>query len=256
MENAPANEDYSMHNLFLPKVRFDFDDDPDPHKRMKKNMKKAYKMLKPARKLLMPWLPKYNDEGLCCVTGVDLRMLGAEAFDKPLLDPNTLQRMDDRTLLTEFFKDPITKAPRLFTAYSNVDSGVPLRSSYCPDLLQVYWLYSQWKHNSQMEMQGTSSSFLRSRKITMKPMQKKNGMQNRPKLVDELEPFFLKCKQYEGMGVQIGEYHNDETGEVDLVTITLDVRTMRRQANTYASTQAEVFSPQTNSVDTTGEAAL
>ena len=58
------------------------------------------------------------------------------------------------------------------------------------------------------------------------------------------------------MGVQIGEYHNDETGEVDLVTITLDVRTMRRQANTYTSTQAEVFSPQTNSVDTTGEAAL
>ena len=67
-----------MHNLFLPKVRFDFDDDPDPHKRMKKNMKKAYKMLKPARKLLMPCYQSTMTK-VCVVTGVDLRMLGAEA---------------------------------------------------------------------------------------------------------------------------------------------------------------------------------
>ena len=245
-----------MHNLFMPKVRFDFDDDPDPHKRMKKNIKKAYKMLKPARRMLTPWSPKYNEEGLCCVTGVDLRMLGSEAFDKPLLDPNTLQRMDDRTLLTEFFTDPITKKPRLFTAYTNVDSGVPMRSSYCPDLLQVYWLYSQWKHNAQMELQGSSSSFLRSRKITMKPMQRSNGSEKRPQMVDELEPFFIKCKQYEGQGITIGEFHNDETGEVDLVHVTMDLRKMRKQANTYASSQEELFSPPTNSADLSGEAIL
>ncbi len=252
MENVPANEDYSMHNIFMPKVRFDFDDDPDPHKRMKKNMKKAHKMLKPARKKLTPWLPKYNDEGLCCVTGVDLRMLGSEAFDKPLLDPNTLQQMEGRTLLTEFFTDPITKKPRLFTAYTNVDSGVPLRSSYCPDLLQVYWLYSQWKHNAQMEVQGSSSSFLRSRRISMKPLQRKKNSE-RPQMVDELEPFFIKCKQYEGRGISINEFHNDETGEVDLVTVTMDLRTMRRQANSYTSGKGEHFSSPTASLEHTGE---
>ena len=217
---------------FMSNVRFQFDDDPDPYKRRKKNMKNALRVLKPKRSRWPPWGPKHNNPGQCCVTGIDLRPLGYEGYDRVLLDPQTLQPVEDgRTLITEFFQDSMTGKPTQFNALTNVVTGIPLRSSYAPGLLQIYWLYTQWSYEAEMEKQGTSSSFLRSRGIEIKPLRRKSGKQQyRPPLVDELEPFYLKCKQNEGRGVNIIETPNPESGEVDFVTIQLDLRKMRIEA--------------------------
>lgn len=216
---------------FMPNVRFQFDDDPDPYKRRKKNMENALRVLKPKRSWFPPWGPKFNNPGQCCVTGIDLKPLGYEGYNRVLLDPQTLQPVENgSTLITEFFQDHMTGNPTQFTAMTGVTTGMPLRSSYCPGLLQIYWLYSKWLYESEMEKQGTSSSFLRSRGIEIKPLRRKTKQQFRPPLVDELEPFYLKCKQNEGKGVHITEHANPETGEVDIVTVQLDLRKMRIDA--------------------------
>lgn len=223
-----------LHEHFMPNVRFQFDDDPDPYKRRRKNMKRALKVLKPARSKWPPWGFKFDLNGQCSVTGADLRALGFEAYDKALLDPHTYQPLEDgRTLMSEFFQDHITGKAITFSAQSRVDSGIPLRSSYCPGLLQVYWLYTQWRYEEQMENQGRASSFLRSRGIEMKPLRRKKKAANgfRPQLVDELEPFYVKCKMHEGRGVRIAEHSDPNTGEVDYVHITLCLREMREWAS-------------------------
>ena len=219
---------------FMSNVRFHFDDDPDPYKRRKKNMKNAFRVLKPKRSKWRLWSIVHNNPGQCCVTGIDLRALGAEAYNKALLDPHTLQPMEDgRTLMTEFFLDHLTGKPVQFAAQSGVTTGLPLRSSYCPGLLQIYWLFTQWKYETDMEEQGRNSSFLRSRGIELKPLRRKDvKKRQRPLLVDEIEPFFAKVKLHEGQGIHITEYVNpDESsehhGEVDIVHITLDLRKMR-----------------------------
>ena len=113
-----------VQHLFLPKIpNFPFDTDPDPSKRRRKNIKRAYKVLKPTRGFPFFFLPKYNQYAQCCITGIDLRNLGPEAFSKPLLDPDTLQPLNDgRTLMTEFFVDQMSGAPR--TAMVTVPMGV------------------------------------------------------------------------------------------------------------------------------------
>ena len=222
-------------SVYYPQVNFEFDNDPDPVLRRKKNIKNARKVLMPARKWMMPGFPKYNEYGQCCVTGVQLTGLGPDAFDKPLLDPDTLAPGEDgKTLFTKFFAD-VTGKPKAFVALMGVDTGSPLRSSYCPELLQLYWLFSQWKLAEEDEHMNERSSFLwRKKRIKMVPKQIDTTERPSPNLVQELEPFFQKCLEHEGKGVQINQYQNSITGEVDLTTITLDLRVMRLAENAVA----------------------
>ena len=222
-------------SVYYPQVNFDFDNDPDPVLRRKKNIKNAKSVVMPARKWMLPGLPKYNEYGQCCVTGVQLTGLGPDAFNKPLLDPDTLTPVEDgRTLYTEFFSDVAGK-PKSFVALMGVDYGSPLRSSYCPELLQLYWLFSQWKQREEEEHMNERSTFLwKKKRIKMVPKQIDTTEKPTPSLVQELEPFFQKCLEHEGKGVQINQYKNNITGEVDLTTITLDLRVMRLAENAVA----------------------
>ena len=77
-------------SVYYPQVNFEFDNNPDPIIRRKNNIASARKVLMPARQWGIPGYPKYNDHGVCCVTGVQLLSLGSEAYNKPLLDPDTL----------------------------------------------------------------------------------------------------------------------------------------------------------------------
>ena len=51
----------------------------------------------------------------------------------------------------------------------------------------------------------------------------------KPALVQTFEPLFDLAVQYEGQGCHIYQYRNPITDEVDLATITLDLRVMRLQ---------------------------
>ncbi len=224
-------------SVYYPQVSFDFDNDPDPELRRKKNMKAARDILKPARHWVFKWQPRWNEHGQCCVTGIQLLSLGPDAYNTRLLDPDTLRPMDDdsRTLFTEFFTDHHTGKAKAFTALWNVDSGAPLRSSYCPELLQLYWLYKEWKRMEDEEHMNERSSLLwRRKKIKMVPKQIDNTDKETPALVDKLEPFFTICAENEGKGVQINQYKNPITGEVDITQINLDLRVMRLAENAQA----------------------
>lgn len=218
---------------YYPQVKFDFDQDPDPIKRRRKNIRKARKLLKPTKPWFFPFISKFNEQGQCCVTGIRLSALGPDAYDKPLLDPDTLKPSENgRTLSNHFFVDQITGQLTGFTALSSVDSGMPLRSSYCPELLQLYWLYTQWRQEQQLDNQSQMSVWLwKKKRIKMVPIQEKvrvNGA--KPELVAALEPFFQMCLDNRGRGIEITEYTNPLSGEVDLTMIHLDLRVMRHAA--------------------------
>lgn len=216
-------------SIYYPQVNFSFDNNPDPHLRRLMNIKQARDVLRPARVWWAPMIPRFNEIGQCCVTGVRLDSLGADAFNRPLLDPDTMTPIDDdRTLFSEFFVDALTGNPRAFTPLMRVDSGAPLRSSYSPELLQLYWLFTQWKEQEQLETLAEDTTSLWKRKrIKLIPMQRNKKEENRPALVERLAPFYEICLQNQGKGITISEYPNPQSGEVDLCHITLDLRAMR-----------------------------
>ncbi len=220
-------------SVYYPQVNFDFDNNPDPTVRRDVNIKNARRVLMPARMWGIPLAPpKYNDYGRCCVTGIQLTGLGPDAYNKPLIDPDTLSPLEDgRTLYSEFFADGASPGQaKAFVALSSVDSGYPLRSSYCPELLQLYWLFSQWKLQKEEENMNERSSFLwKRKKIKMIPQQIDTTEKPTPSIVKEFEPFFALALKYEGKGVGISQFMNTVSGEVDLTTITLDLREFRRQ---------------------------
>ena len=144
---------------YYSQVKFDFDRDPDPVKRRKKNIANARKVLKPRRK----WgvFLRHNEVGQCCVTGVRLSALGPEAYNKPLLHPDTYDPIEDgKTLAGHFFVDSLTNQRVAFTALSNIDGGYACHSGYSPELLMLYWLYTQWKQQQHMESMGERSLWL------------------------------------------------------------------------------------------------
>jgi hypothetical protein len=215
-------------SVYYPQVNFEFDNNPDPIIRRKNNIASARKVLMPARQWGIPGYPKYNDHGVCCVTGVQLLSLGSEAYNKPLLDPDTLSPLDNgETLYSHFFSD-MAGHHSAFTAMMYVDRGAPLRSSYCPELLQLYWLYSQWKIQEQEEAVNERSSFLwKKRRIKMIPKQIEEKERAMPTMVEELEPLMKIVEKYEGKGVTTGQYQNPLTREVDFVQIMIDLRVAR-----------------------------
>jgi len=229
-----ANEAVSYYG----QVKFDFDRDPDPTKRRKKNIANAKRILKPRRK--WGWL-QYNEPGQCCVTGIRLSSLGPEAYNKPLLHPDTYDPMENgKTLAGHFFTDSLTGQRVAFTGLSNIDSGYSLRSGYCPELLMLYWLYSQWKQQQHMDSIGERSLWLwKRRKIKMIPITEPPKKAKKPAVVEVLDPFFKVLQEHVGKGVYIQEFPNPHTNEVDFCGIYLDLRIMRMMEAEYAEASSD-----------------
>ena len=234
---------------YYPQVKFDFDQDPDPIKRRKKNIRKAKKLLKPTKSWWSVWpfnFSRFNDVGQCCVTGIRLAALGPDAFGKPLLDPDTLKPLDEGTTLAhQFFVDPVTGDKNHFTAFSNVDQGMPLRSSYCPELLQLYWLYTQWRQQQHMDNQGQMSVWLwKRKKIKMVPITEKPRRTKKPSLVTALEPFYALIEEHQHTGeTHIVQKRNPITERVDFVWIGLDLQMMEYIDEQNSESQASSVEP-------------
>ena len=139
--------------------------------------------------------------------------------------------------MSEFFVDAITGIPSTFTARSNITGGYPLNSSYAPDFLQMYWLLTQWITQEETERQNNNGKFFRKRGISMKvipiPMRKRD----RPQMLKDIEPLFEAALKYEGKGAHVHQYRNPVSNEVDLATITLDLRVMRQNSAVDLSTE-------------------
>ena len=146
--------------------------------------------------------------------------------------------MEGRTLVSEFFVDALTGQPTTFCAKWNITGGWTLDSSYSPDLLQLYWLLTQWISTEERERQGTNGKFLKKRKITMNIIPVRVGKKKKPRMVEDFEPLFELAAKYEGRGSHINQYANPVTGEIDLATITLDLRVMRQQESEALSQES------------------
>jgi hypothetical protein len=73
------------------------------------------------------------------------------------------------------------------------------------------------------------------KRIKMVPIKERvKTNEGKPELVAALEPFFQLCLDNRGKGIEITEYKNPLTGEVDLTSINLDLRVMRYTAEVNA----------------------
>ena len=70
----------------------------------------------------------------------------------------------------------------------------------------------------------------------MIPISSSQQTYTKPKLVEAMEPFYQMCLEHQGNGIEISEFKNYETGEVDICTIQMDLRHMRHlEAQAQAS---------------------
>ena len=60
---------------------------------------------------------------------------------------------------------------------------------------------------------------------------------DRPQMLKDIEPLFEAALKYEGKGAHVHQYRNPVSNEVDLATITLDLRVMRQNSAVDLSTE-------------------
>jgi len=134
-----AMTNVSQH-IQVPQVNFYPSRHPNPKKARKKDIKQAYKLLKPTKRSIFSprrWLfggkYRYNTNTMrCVIDGADIESLirvAGNIYDQ-IIDEETGQSLWDI-----YFKNPVTGEVEAFVARENVTSGRKMRGTYCPEHL-------------------------------------------------------------------------------------------------------------------------
>lgn len=220
-------------HIEIPKVNFFPSQHPNPRKRRRKDIKQAYRLLKPMKRhWLSPrrwlWGGKYRyakNTAQCCVDGCDvdnlLRSVGNVYND--IRDEDT-----GKSLWEQYFTDPVTDQPRAFLAREGVTSGRTLTATYCPEHLHLYHLLSNWEAEEEQEKEsrtGTLRDKLKRGVSTVSvPISVVKKKDNTPEQLMKYEEFFRMCRSD---GIPIVHFKNKETGMNDITVVTFDMRQYR-----------------------------
>jgi len=242
-----ANE----QNIEVPKVNFYPSRNPHPHKARKKDMRQAYRLLRPAKRhplnpLRWVWGLKhrYNKQShVCVVDGCDC--------EKLIQHDNLYERITDeengRSLYEMYWRNPITGEPQAFIAKEKVTGGRSMRGTYCPEHLHLYHLLCKWEEEEERERRDNPSS-VRDRvrrgvstvAIPASIVKKKD---EDPQFLKKYEPFFAELEKdsKRHSGINILHYSNPVTGLNDVTMVVFDLRIFQHELEQMEASAADAF---------------
>jgi len=224
-----AMSNISEH-IEVPQVNFYPSQHPNPKKARRKDIKQAYKLLKPTKRSIFSprrWLfggkYRYNTNTMrCVIDGADIEHLLRHAGNiyEQVIDEETGQSLWDL-----YFKNPVTGEVEAFVARENVTSGRKMRGTYCPEHLHLYHLLCKWEKEEEKEQEantGTLRAKLKKGVSTVAvPISSIKKKDNTPPILSKYEQFFQMLKQD---NIPITHLTNAATGMNDLVMIVFDMR--------------------------------
>jgi hypothetical protein len=267
MEQAVAQQQMQMmalqQNLEVPKVNFYPSTHSDPRKARRKDIKQAYRLLRPTKRSILDprrWLGspyRYTkDSGVCVVDGCNCKKL--------IEHDNLYARITDedtgRSLWEMYWQNPISGQTEAFLARSGVTSGKTLKGTYCPEHLHLYHLLCKWEAAQEQEDEMRPSRFKDKVKkgvsLVTIPVSSLQPSESLPELVTKYEPFFQEIEKDANRtkGINVWHIPNPETGKNDITMVQFDMRMFQKEAhdqqlaaqqafNTVLNQQAQTLSP-------------
>ena len=268
MEQAIAQQQMQQiavqKNLEVPKVNFYPSNHADPRKARKRDIKQAYKLLKPTKRSALDprrWLGspyRYTkDSGTCVVDGCDCKQL--------IEHDNLYARITDeetgRSLWDMYWQNPISGQTEAFLARSGVTSGKTLKGTYCPEHLHLYHLLCKWEDAQDKEDEMRPSRFRDKVKkgvslVTIPVSSLQTTETRAPDLVQKYEPFFQEIEKDSNKtnGINVWHIPNPDTGSNDITMVQFDMRMFQKEAqeqqlaaqqafNTVLNQQAQTLNP-------------
>ncbi len=236
--SAQAAMTNASQHIEVPQVNFYPSKHPNPKKARKKDIKQAYKLLKPTKRSIFSprrWLfggkYRYNTNTMrCVIDGCDLEHLLRMAGNiyEQIIDEETGQSLWDL-----YFKNPVTGEVEAFVARENVTSGRKMRGTYCPEHLHLYHLLTKWEKEEEAEQEATNGTLKAKLKkgvsVVAVPISSMRKKDNTPPILVKYEPFFQMLKQD---NIPVTHFTNSATGMNDLVMIVFDMRQFQAGNNT------------------------
>ena len=236
--SAQASMSNVSEHIEVPQVNFFPSQHPNPKKARRKDIKQAYRLLKPTKRSIFSprrWLfggkYRYNTNLMrCVIDGCDvehlLRMAGN--IYEQIIDEDTGQSLWDI-----YFKNPVTGEAEAFVARENVTSGRKLRGTYCPEHLHLYHLLCKWEKEEEAEQEASGGTLKAKLKkgvsIVAVPVSSIKKQDNTPPILAKYEQFFAMLKQD---NIPVTHFTNTATGMNDLVMIVFDMRQFQAGNNT------------------------
>jgi hypothetical protein len=235
MAQAAMQEQAGM--IEVPQVNFYPSRHPNPVKARRKDIKQAYKLLKPTKRSIFSprrWFfggkYRYNTNTMrCVIDGADIEnliRLAGNIYDQ-IIDEET-----GKSLWELYFHNPVTGEPEAFVAREGVTSGRKMRGTYCPEHLHLYHMLTKWEKEEEMEQEAKSGTLKSKLKkgvsVVAVPIKTIKKRDNTPPSLAKYQPFFEMLKQD---NIPVTHLTNAATGNNDLVMVVFDMRQFNGNMN-------------------------
>lgn len=226
-------------NIEVPKVNFYPSTHPDPRKARRKDIKQAYKLLRPAKRSIFDprrWFGspyRYTkDSGVCVVDGCNVK----ELIEYDNLYARITDEETGRSLWEMYWQNPISGQTEAFLVRSGVTSGRTLKGTYCPEHLHLYHLLCKWEAEEEREAELKPSRFRDKMKrgvsLVTVPVNTLAGNSTPvPTMVQKYEPFFQEIEKdaQKTKGINVWHLPNPQTGNNDITIVQFDMRMFQKE---------------------------
>ena len=214
----------------VPQVNFYPSRHANPIKARRKDIKQAYRLLKPTKR--HPVSPRrwwfggkyrYNTNTMrCCIDGCDVENLIR-------LAGNIYEQIADeevgKSLWQLYFHNPVTGEDQAFIARFNVTSGHTMRATYCPEHLHLYHMLTKWEREEEAEQESKSGTLKAKLKkgvsIVAVPISTIKKKDNTPPQLSQYKPFFAMLERD---NIPIVHINNAATGSNEITMIIFDMK--------------------------------
>mgnify|MGYP003642799033 FL=1 len=226
-------------NLEVPKVNFYPSHNADPSKARRKDIKQAYRLLRPAkRNALNPvrWMfgRKYiynKQSNVCVIDGCDCAVLiQYDNLYAKIADDDT-----GHTIWELYWQNPVTGEAQAFVALDKVTGGRKMRGTYCPEHMHLYHLLCKWEAEED-RVRESNPKRLKDRvkqgvSIVTVPISTMRNKDPTPKMLEKYEPFFAELEKdsRKTKGISLIHYTNPMTNENDMTMIVFDLRIFQQE---------------------------
>jgi len=226
-------------NIEVPKVNFYPSTHPDPRKARRKDIKQAYKLLRPAKRSIFDprrWLGspyRYTkDSGVCVVDGCNVK----ELIEYDNLYARITDEETGRSLWEMYWQNPISGQTEAILVRSGVTSGRTLKGTYCPEHLHLYHLLCKWEAEEEKEAELKPSRFRDKMKrgvslVTVPVTSLAGNSAPSPSIVQKYEPFFQEIEKdaQKTKGINVWHIPNPQTGNNDITIVQFDMRMFQKE---------------------------